>query len=242
MSYKKQKISLIIPSYNEEEGIKETLKNIINYLKGKKIDYEIILVDDKSTDRTIEIIKKIAYKNKKIKVIIRNTCKGFGFSLIEGSKKASGGLICWIMGDSSDDFKTIPSMIDKINQGYDMVIGSKNISGGSRGDQNKLKAIGSTQYSTIAKFLFKLPVYDITNAFRIFKKEMINKISLENNNFAISPEFAIKAHIAKYKITEVPTVYKDRKFGEAKTKLFRMGMKYYFLLIKYWFKYLFNKL
>ena len=146
------------------------------------------------------------------------------------------------MGDSSDNFDTIPVMIKKINEGYDMVIGSRNVSGGSRGKQNRLKAFGSKQYSALAKVLFRLPIYDITNAFRAFRKELIDKIELENGNFAVSPEFAIKAHVRGYKLAEVPTTYKDREVGEAKTKLFRMGLFYYKMLLKYWIKNLFNKL
>ena len=241
MINKKQKISLIVPSYNEEKGIEDTLVNLSSSLEKNKIDYEIILVDDQSTDKTIEIVKRLASKNKRIKIIVRHKNPGFGFSLSDGSKIASGELVCWVMGDSSDDFEAIPKMINKINNGYDMVIGSRNIKGGSRGDQGKLKAIGSTQYSALAKFLFRLPVYDITNAFRTFRKEIINKVSLENNNFAISPEFALRAHVAGYKRTEIPVTYRDRKVREAKTKLFRMGLKYYLLLIKYWFQNLFHR-
>lgn len=230
----KDKISLIIPTFNEKENIGNTLISLSEFLEKNKINYEIIVVDDGSLDGTIEFVKKISSKNKKIKLIVRTQNPGFGFSLIDGSKNASGEIVIWIMGDLSDDFNNIPKMIKKINEGFDMVIGSRNISGGSRGDQSKLKAFGSEKYSALAKILFNLPVYDITNAFRAFKKELIHNVRLENGDFSISPEFAIKSHIAKYRLAEIPTVYKDRKHGEAKTKLFKMGAKYYFLLIKYW--------
>jgi len=205
-------------------------------MKKEKIDYEILVVDDKSKDGTIEIVKKISSLDKRVKIIVRDSSPGFGSSLVDGSKKASGDIIIWTMADLSDDLNSIPKMIRKIEEGKDMVIASRNVSGGSRGDQNKLKAIGSTLFSRIARILFNLPVYDITNAFRAFRPELINQIKLENNNFAISPEFAIKAHLAGYKLAEVPTTYSERKIGEAKTKLFKMGLFYYKMLFRYWLK------
>ncbi len=237
-----QKISFIIPCFNEHGGIKKMIDSLTSFLEKRKINYEILVVDDGSKDGTIKIVEDISKKNKKVSIMVRDKKPGFGFSLIDGSKKASGSIIIWVMGDSSDDLKTIPQMIEKIEKGASMVIGSRNVPGSSRGDQNMLKAAGSTVYSRCAKILFRLPVYDITNAFRAFKKELINKVKLENGNFAVSPEFAIKAHAAGYLLAEVPTTYSDRKIGEAKTKLFWMGMIYYKLLIKYWILHLFNRL
>jgi len=241
MINKKQKISLIVPTYNEKENIENMLFTLSESLDKNKINYEIIVVDDKSTDGTIDIVNKLKSEIKGLKLMVRGRNPGFGYSLLDGSKEASGELICWVMADLSDDFEVIPKMMEIIDEGADMVIGSRNISGGSRGDQGKLKALGSAQFSAFAKILFKLPVYDITNAFRTFRKELINKIPLENNNFAISPEFALRAHVAGYKLAEIPVTYKDRNVGEAKTKLFSMGLKYYGLLIKYWLQNLSGK-
>jgi len=228
-------VSFIIPCYNEREGIRKTISNLADFLKKNKIKYDIIIVDDGSKDGTLDIIKNMQKYDKKIRLLLRKQNPGFGYSLIDGSEIAKGNIVIWVMGDSSDDLNTILKMIEKINLGFDMVIGSRNVSGGSRGDQDKLKAFGSRLYSRLAKFLFGLPVYDITNAFRAFRKELIFKIQLENGNFAISPEFSIKAHKKGFKIGEVPTNYNERKIGEAKTKLFRMGLFYYMLLVKYFF-------
>ncbi len=240
MKNKKKKISLIVPSFNEKDIIEKTIFDLVNSLNKNKIDYEIIIVDDNSKDGTIKLIHKLAKKNKKIKIIIRTQNPGFGFSLIEGTKKASEKIIVWVMSDLSDDFETIPKMIEKINQGFDIVIGSRNIKGGSSGDQHAIKAFSSRIYNFIARIFFKIPIYDITNAFRAFRKEVFSNIKLVRGDFAISPEFIIKAHLKGFKLGEVPITYKERQTGKAKMKLFKMGIIYYFLLLKYRFYKLFK--
>lgn len=235
MQNKNQIISFIVPCFNEKENIEKTILKLVNFSEKNGINYDILLVDDRSKDGTIEIIRNMQKRNKKIRLMVRPKNPGFGFSLIDGSKDALGEIVVWIMGDASDNLETVLLMIEKINSGEDMVIGSRNMRGGSRGDQNKLKAIGSNVFSRLARLLFGLPVYDITNAFRAFRKKLIFKIKLENNNFAISPEFAIKAHVHGFKIAEVPTTYNERKVGQAKTKLFKMGLFYYKMLFRYYF-------
>jgi dolichol-phosphate mannosyltransferase len=231
----RKKISLIMPTFNEKENIEKAIFNLVNFLEINKLDYEIIIVDDNSTDGTIEIIKEIINKNNKIKIIIRKEKFGFGSALVDGTKEASNEIITWVMADSSDDLNTILKMINAIEVGGDIVIGSRNIKGASRGDQNVSKAVGSRIYSFIAKILFNLPVYDITNAFRTFRKKTFDNVVLKRNDFAISPEFSIKAHRAGFKLKEVPTTYNERKIGEAKTKLLRMGLLYFRLLFRYRF-------
>ena len=116
-------ISVIIPTFNEKEHIPITLNELIVSLDKNNLDFEIIVVDDGSRDGTIEIVKSYSKKDSRIKLMIRNTKPGFGYSLIDGTKQASKELVVWVMGDASDDFDTIPKMIDRINKGSDIVVG-----------------------------------------------------------------------------------------------------------------------
>ena len=108
--------------------------------------------------------------------------------------------------------------------------------GGSEGDLNKIKAFFSRGYSFICKILFGLKVCDITNAFRGFKKSMFLEVNPESNDFAISPELAIKAKIQGFKLAEVPTVYSNRKVGRNDFRIFEMAPRY-ISLFKWRFKY-----
>lgn len=231
----KTNISIVIPVYNEEGNIVPLVESVEKLRKKQKWNCEIVIVDDNSKDNTAKLSDKLSKKYKKIRVIRKKGNQGMGNTLIRGTKEAKGDIIVWIMGDRSDDLNTIPKMIKKIENGADVVFGSRYIPGGSSGDIDKFKAIASSGYTTFARVVFGIGVHDITNAFRAFRKEVFNKIKLDSGDFAISPEFAIKAHLKRFKLSEVPTTYSDRVSGQTKFNMFKMGIRY-LSLVKYKFK------
>lgn len=228
-------VSIVIPAHNEEENLPILLDNLIK-LKTVIGNPEIIVVNDNSNDETCLIANSYSKKYKNIKVIHRGKgINGMGAALKEGTKAAKGDYVIWLMGDNSDDLKTIPKFIDKLKKNADIVFGSRYMKGGSSGDLGAFKALLSSGYTFICNLIFGIKVHDITNAFRAFKRETFNNIKLESNDFAISPEFAIKAHLKNYKLIEVPTSYTTRKVGQPKFKLIKMGVSYC-KLFRYIFK------
>ena len=228
--------SIIIPAYNEQENLPKLLDNLSS-LKKSVGNFEIVIVDDSSSDNTRLIADSYAKKHKNVKVIHRKKgINGMGAALKEGTKTAKGKYIVWVMGDSSDSLKSIPLFIGKLKEGYDMVFGSRYVKGGTSGDLEVSKAVLSSGYTFIAGLLFGFKVHDITNAFRAFRKEVFNKIRLESDEFGISPEFAIKAHLKGYKLGEVPAAYHKRKAGKTNFRMLKMGISYIGL-----FKYRFAK-
>ncbi|UCD55229.1 MAG: glycosyltransferase [Candidatus Omnitrophota bacterium] len=229
------KTSIIIPMHNEEEGAGLILEKLIDEIRKWQDEYEIIVVDDNSTDKTPQILEEYANKYNLISPVTkRDGSRGMGAALLEGMKKAEGDVIAWVMGDLSDDLGKIPEMVSKIGDGYDIVFASRYMKGGSSGDLGKLKAFLSSRFTVFAEIFFGVGVHDITNAFRAFKKELAEKIKLESTDFAISPELAIKAHILGYRLTEVPCSYKTRTSGKTKFKIVKMVLKY-LTLLKYKF-------
>jgi glycosyltransferase involved in cell wall biosynthesis len=231
------KVSIVVPIYNEEGNLHELFASLFKLKNNLKYTIEIVAVNDNSSDNSEKIITNFIKNNDFITLVTRNKGNnGMGFALIEGTKKAKGDIIVWVMADNSDDFSTIQNMLEKIEQGYDMVFGSRYTKGGSRGDLDPVKAICSSGYTRLAKLIYGIKVHDITNAFRCFRKKVFDEISLESGDFAISPEFAIKAHMKKFKLGEVPTGYTNRKAGQTKFKMIKMGKRYLGLL-KYRFTY-----
>jgi glycosyltransferase involved in cell wall biosynthesis len=230
------KVSFIIPLHNEEKNSGPMLERVLTYAKQKKWNFEIIPVDDKSRDRTKQILQEYSKKYSVIKPLYRsakNEERGntMGVSLVEGTRKATGDIIIWTMGDLADDTETYGEIVKLLGEGYDMVFGSRYMPGGSRGNLDPLKAFLSSWGTLLARSVFGVPVHDITNAFRGFKKELIERITLDSSGFSISPEFAIKAHLAAYKLGEVPTVYTNRIEGVSNFKLYNMTKSY---LTLYW--------
>jgi dolichol-phosphate mannosyltransferase len=222
---KMARYSVIIPAYNEEENIEPLVDDLLKTLRG--YDAEVVIVDDNSGDRTREISEKLGRENKNVQVIRRKTGpRGMGHTLMEGTQKASGEYVIWVMGDRSDRLETIKDMIGVAEYGADMVIASRYMKGGSRGELDADKAFFGSTYTAIARAIFGLPVHDITNAFRLIRKNVLKDVKTESGDFAISPELAIKAHMKGYKIREVPTTYYNRRAGQTKFKLFKMGARY----------------
>lgn len=219
-------VSIVVPAYNEQENLPKLMKNLIG-LRNSLKDFEIIIVDDNSSDKTGFLADAYSRKHSNVRVVHRSKgLNGMGIALKEGTRAAKGRYIVWVMADNSDDLSTIPRFVGKLKDNFDMVFGSRYIKGGSKGDLDAFKAMLSSGYTLAAGLIFGFKVHDITNAFRAFKKEIFNNIMLESNDFAISPEFAIRAHLKGYKLGEVPTTYKNRKAGATKFRLIRMGIAY----------------
>lgn len=236
------KISFIIPFHNEEKNCLPMVERVVKFAQQNKFSFEVIPVDDRSSDTTKNILIKLAQKHPVVKPIYRKNDredKGntMGKALIEGTKAARSPVIIWTMGDLADDTKTYLEIIKKIDDGYDLVFGSRYMPGGSRGNLDMLKAFLSSWGTQLARFLFGVPVHDITNAFRGFRKEIFGKINLDSAGFAISPEFAIKAHLAGYRLGEVPTVYRNRIEGVSSFKLFKMIRSYLSLYFSLFLRY-----
>ena len=231
-------ISFVIPFHNEEKNAGPMLKQVLDYARSQNWDFEIIPVNDRSTDRTRQVLEEFKKRYPQLIRPLHRQDEGeplgntMGEALKEGTRRARGKIVIWTMGDRADDPQTYGAIVKKIEAGYDMVFGSRYMPGGSRGNLNPIKAFFSSKGTLLARWLFGVPVHDITNAFRGFKKEVFEKVKLESSGFAISPEFAIKAHLAGFKLGEVPTVYYDRVEGASTFKLSRMIFAYLRVYLK----------
>lgn len=240
-------VSFVIPFHNEEKNCPIMINRVLQYARKSNLNFEIIPVDDRSTDKTKKILSHIAQKNPRVKPVYRNDDgidrgNTMGRALIAGTTHARGDYIIWTMGDMADDTKTYTDIIKYLKQGYDMVFGSRYMPGGSRGDLDRMKAFLSSWGTKLARVIYRIPIHDITNAFRGFNKNVFDKLKLESSGFSISPEFAIKAYLAGFKLGEVPTVYTNRLEGVSSFKIFNMTKTYLTIYWRIFFKYKIKKL
>lgn len=229
------KLSFIIPAYNEEENLGSLLVDILRLGVEEKWDYEIIIVDDNSSDDTGKMAVSYTKKYNNIVVVHRkDTNVGIGLALKEGTKMAKGEIIIWIMADRSDELKAVPLMVEKLNDGYDMVVASRETTNASLRNLNMIKVILGKFYSLFLRTIFKIPIHDITNAFRALKKDILEYVDLECKDFAISPELTIKAWLQGFKLGNVSTAYKNRQRGKSKFSIIKTALED-LKLIKYKF-------
>ena len=155
-----------------------------------------------------------------------------GNALRDGTAAAKGEFVVWTMADLSDDYNIIPKFVERLESGADLVFGSRYMKGGTSGDLEKSKRFLGLGFTTLSRILIGVPVHDITNAFRGFKRDVFLSSDIKSVDFSISPEFSLKAHLRGYKLEEVPASYKGRKKGAAKFKMFDMGIRYFSILIE----------
>lgn len=228
---KLSELSVFFPAYNEEETIKDTIQKAV--LECEKIadKYEVIIINDGSKDSTGEIIQELSAANSNIKIITHNPNRGYGGALKSGIYSASYRYIAFNDSDGQFDFSQIERFIPYIQE-YSLVIGYR-----ANRSEGLIRTINSKAWSTLIDILFRLHVKDIDCAFKLFKKEVIEKITvLESEGALISTEFLVKAKKAGFTIKEVPVDHLPRKGGKPTGANFKVIIKAFYELLKLWKK------
>ncbi len=148
------KLSVVIPAHNEEACISTVVDNLINVLEADRIDREIILVNDNSTDNTPQVLGGLVEAHKEIKVINAPMPRGFGRAIRKGLEYATGGIVVIFMGDGSDDAEDVVRYYNKILEGYDCVFGSRFMKGSKTKGYPKVKLILNRLGNKFIQLLF----------------------------------------------------------------------------------------
>lgn len=227
--------SLVIPAHNEEGSIVETIQSITDVLEEEQIDYEILIVNDNSRDRTEEILKELNFQNSKVRYINNYYPNGFGFAVRCGLENFQGDAVAIVMADCSDSPQNIVDYYRKLQEGYDCVFGSRFIKGGKVIDYPTYKLIINRLANLFIQILFGLKFNDITNAFKAYRKHTIVGVSpLLSHHFNLTVELPLKAIVRNYSYTTIPITWSNRKTGISKLKLKEMGSRYLFVVLSIW--------
>jgi len=224
-------ISCIVPARNEEGNIAAVLDALTPVLSSSSLirDYEIIVVDDNSTDSTGRLINSLSLKDGHIHPVHRTSSPGFGNAIKTGMKEAKGDILVPFMGDLSDNPRDIPRLVERIDEGYDIAYGSRFVEGGELNGYPLAKMVANRTFNNLVRLSFGIQNRDITNAFKAYRKEVLDRIgidSLESSGFDLTVEIPLKAHILGFRSSEVPVQWTDRTEGEAKLKLSQNGSVY----------------
>lgn len=217
-------LSIIVPVYNEGTNIK---RFIYNLERSVNIKHEVLIIYDFDKDDTIPVVKKLKVKFKNVKLIKNIYGSGLIKACKTGFEKANADFLVIIPGDLADEPKTINKMYLLASKGYDIVCASRYCKGGKQLGGNFVKSFLSKLAGLTTPLLLGIPISDLTNGFKMYKRKVLKKINIESQGgWEFTMEILIKAHFMGFKITETPSTWNERSSGKSKFKLFSWLPKY----------------
>ena len=208
-------LSIVVPLYNEEESIRALYSSIVDAMSRQEYRYEIVFVDDGSKDRTVEMASNIAATDSRLRVVVFRKNYGQTAAMAAGIELAHGHIIVTMDGDLQNDPLDIPKFVDKMNEGYDMVVGWR--------FNRKDKLISRKIPSKIANWLIGkvtgVPIKDNGCSLKAYRSSVIKRVPLYNEMHRFIPAMS---SITGARIAEIKVRHHARQFGESKYGLSRV--------------------
>jgi len=209
MGEKVPELSIFFPFWNEEKNIERVINNAIPIAQKYAQKWEILIIDDGSSDNTLKIAKELAQKNKNLKVISHWPNRGYGAALKEGFSNTKYSLIVFTDGDGQFDFSELPKFLEKIKTS-DIVIGFR-----KKRKDHPLRHILMNLLKIWDLVFFGFYFRDIDCGFKLFRREALNKIMpFKSEGAMITTEILAKAKRKKLKISQAEVYHYPRKYGD----------------------------
>lgn len=237
------KLSILIPAYNEAESITDTILQIERALTEINIEHEILVVNDNSSDNTIEVLEDLMLKNPFLRYVTNSGPNGFGYAVRYGLERFEGDCVAIFMADLSDSpYDLIRFYTTMVEGNYDCVFGSRFIKGGKLIDYPFIKKIINRMANAIVRMVMNIEYNDTTNAFKLYKRHTIEGLKpFLSPHFNLTIELPLKAIIRGYSYTVIPNSWTNRKYGTSKLKIREMGSRYFFILMYCFLEKFFSK-
>jgi len=210
----KYELSIVIPFYNEEENIKNVVNSLVNELNRNKINYELILVNNGSSDSTKQIIEHLRKKNIRIKQVDIQKNLGYGWGIINGLNTAKGSYIGFIDGDNQVHPQYLIDAYNKIKKTNAAICITRRL----KRPNNFRRQFASIGYNTLINILFFPNVWDINSKPKVIQQKFYKELCLSSKDWFIDTEIVLKAKRKKFKIVEIPIIYNKRRKGKSKVK------------------------
>ena len=232
-------LSIIVPAYNEQLRITSFLKNLLDFSKKNLDSYEIIIVDDGSTDKTYQIVKNLIKDNENTKIITYSENKGKGYAVLKGILNAIGEFVLFIDADGATPPDEIKNMIKIYRKhGYDVVIGTRiDETSSIENPQPTSRKVLSLFFNLYSNILFHLRINDLLCGFKGFKKEVAMRIfqNLQSFRWEFDVEILYKARKLGYSLYQIPIKWKHKEGSKIKKSdplfiflnLFKLRLKFF---------------
>jgi dolichol-phosphate mannosyltransferase len=231
------KLSVVIPARNEEGSIGKTVTGIVDALVREGIDYEIVVIDDGSSDRTAAIVADIAMKDGYVRCVSSPYRNGFGFAVRAGLEQYTGDAVAIMMADGSDSPEDLLSYYRLLTAGYDCVLGSRFIPGGETHGYPPFKLVVNRIVNFGIRLAFGHGYNDTTNAFKAYRREVIENVQpLISHHFNLTVEIPLKAIVRGHSYAITPISWTNRTTGTSKLHLQEMGSRYLFIVLYVFFE------
>jgi len=232
------KLSIVIPAYNEEKNIGKCLEELQRVVRDNHhIPYEIIVVNDNSSDGTEAVVREAVAKDPAVRVVNRTPPGGFGRAIRSGLEQVQGDVVVIYMADLSDDPEDVIVYYRKILEGYDCVYGSRFIKGSKVEHYPWMKLVFNRIVNRCVQFMFWTRFNDLTNAFKAYRTSVIRDCGpYRASHFNITLEMSLSALIRRYEVAQVPIRWYGRTWGTSKLKLREMGRKYLCTVLMFYFQ------
>jgi dolichol-phosphate mannosyltransferase len=215
------KLEIVIPVYNEGDNIVRTLEEIEDKVRHP---HRILVVYDFEGDDTLPPLRRWMRSPvaPDVRLVRNHYGKGALNAIRSGFEEVEEELCLVCMGDLSDDMAAVSDMIRKMDEGCDLVCGSRYMAGGRQIGGPRFKTFLSRTAGLTLHLLAGLPTHDATNSFKMYRRDLLRRLTIESKGgFEIGMEITVKAHLLGCRIGEVPSTWRDRSGGESKFRLFK---------------------
>jgi len=223
---KRYPISIFFPCYNEEQNVERVTRDALEVAGRISDDYEVIIVNDGSRDKTAEIADRLARENPIVRVIHHEVNKGYGAALQTGFKNAIKELVFYTDGDGQFKIEEITKLLPFIEK-YDIVSGYR-----IKRQDPFIRKLNAFLWRVLVNNLFKLSVSDVDSAFKLYRRKIFDEITLSSQGALIDTEILAKARAKGYTIIEVGVNHYPRLAGEQTGAKFSVILKAFKELFK----------
>ena len=227
------KLSIVIPAHNEEDSLPSTVESVFQTLREEKIDHEILVINDGSKDKTESVLQGLQTKFSTLRYLNNEAPNGFGYAVRRGLENFTGDCVAVYMADASDAPSDLVAYYKVLSQSnVDCVFGSRFMKGSQVLDYPWIKLFINRLANLFIKVLFRLKFNDITNAFKIYRREVIEGVQpFLSPHFNLTVELPLKAIVRGYTFEVIPISWSNRKHGVSKLKIKEMGSRYLFIVL-----------
>lgn len=227
------KLSVVIPAHNEALVLASTVRDLAERLSAEKINHEILIINDHSTDDTELVLHQLQTELLPVRYLSNPNSPGFGLAVRHGLENFSGDAAAVYMADASDRPEDLVAFYrTMIAKNVDCVFGSRFVEGAKVIDYPILKLFLNRLANNGIRLVFNLGYNDVTNAFKLYRRSVIQGVQpVLSHHFNLTVELPLKAIIRGYSYAVVPNHWTNRRAGESKLKIQEMGSRYLFIVL-----------